>query len=772
MIGLAAGAATTAAAGARRASTAFPRLVEWSRGFDLSTGGLEADEEAWLPGLAEIERIPQVAEAVRFWTPTFEFHTAAGRALTFPSLVAIVTRSEDVERARVKLLEGRQVRLDRPDEATVSFAAEGPGVHIGDRLTLVLRDFSTDPPATLDAVVRIVGIHADPGEFPSVNATSFPGLNLSPAFLNAYRPFIHDDSNQLGMAIRLRRGAADVDAFRAEALRRKIPIEFPSLNAEHHKGVEKTIRFETAALWLLAGLLALAGFAIFGQALARQAYLDADDHPTLRALGMSRSDMMAAGACRAFGIAVVAALVTVVAAILASPLTPIGIARVAEPDPGIRIDGAVLGLGALATLVIVVGVTLVATWRAVARSSAARDERPSRLVGSLSRLGFPPSAISGVRMAVEPGRGRTAVPVRSAVLSMVMGVGALVASLVFVSSLHHLVSTPRLYGFTWDVQLSGSPTLAEALHTDPRVLDVHRGGASNIEIAGARMLALVYEPGGLVHPVVAEGRVPTGSDEIALGRITMRRAGAHLGSQVRVFRARDEGEDPNTELPSKLYTVVGRVVVPGFFFEGHEPGVGAALTKEAAAAIQQVNSSEEFSYLVRFAPGVDVEDVRRGPHGAAIDPNIYFVVPQLSPADLGTIQGVSEIPVVLAALLAAMGAATMIHVLVTSVRRRRRELAMLKTLGFVRGQTRATVAWQTTTMAVIALVVGIPGGIAAGRWGWQLFAEQLAVLPEPIVPLGAIAIIAPATLVLANLIAAVPARTAARTRPALVLRSE
>ena len=70
----------------------------------------------------------------------------------------------------------------------------------------------------------------------------------------------------------------------------------------------------------------------------------------------------------------------------------------------------------------------------------------------------------------------------------------------------------------------------------------------------------------------------------------------------------------------------------------------------------------------------------------------------------------------LAGLLALLAAAALAHLLVTSVRRRRRDLAILKSLGFVRGQVSAAVAWQATTVALLALAVGLPLGVALGRW--------------------------------------------------------
>jgi hypothetical protein len=219
------------------------------------------------------------------------------------------------------------------------------------------------------------------------------------------------------------------------------------------------------------------------------------------------------------------------------------------------------------------------------------------------------------------------------------------------------------------------------------------------------------------------------------------------------------------------FKVVGETVVPGFFFESHEPGVGAAFTIEAALKIDPPREGE-YSYLIRFSPGVTLDDVVAGPYGNEIRDRIFFVVPRQDPADLGTLKSVSEIPVVLAALLGVMAAATLAHSLVTSVRRRRVDLAILKTLGFVRRQARATVAWQTSLMLVMALIIGIPTGLVAGRWAWHVFVEGLALVPDPRVSAAAVALIVPGALLLANIIAAVPARAAARTQPALVLRTE
>jgi ABC-type lipoprotein release transport system permease subunit len=142
------------------------------------------------------------------------------------------------------------------------------------------------------------------------------------------------------------------------------------------------------------------------------------------------------------------------------------------------------------------------------------------------------------------------------------------------------------------------------------------------------------------------------------------------------------------------------------------------------------------------------------------------------PVDVTAYALIRKTPLIMAGLLVLLALAMMAHTLVTSVRRRRRDLAILKTVGFVRHQVRAAVAWQATVLAVIPLVVGLPLGVAAGRWAWSLFASQLGVPAFTIIPMAALLLAIPATLLLANLIAAWPARSAARTRPTIVLRSE
>ena len=140
------------------------------------------------------------------------------------------------------------------------------------------------------------------------------------------------------------------------------------------------------------------------------------------------------------------------------------------------------------------------------------------------------------------------------------------------------------------------------------------------------------------------------------------------------------------------------------------------------------------------------------------------MLPAVPPPEVRDLSGVSGLPLILAFVLMLLACGIIAHTLLTSVRRRRRDLAILKTVGFVTRQVRATVAWQATALACAGLIVGVPLGLLAGRWAWILFASQEAIVPAPVIsPLTLLAI--PAVLLLANAIAAIPARSAARTQP-------
>jgi ABC-type lipoprotein release transport system permease subunit len=381
--------------------------------------------------------------------------------------------------------------------------------------------------------------------------------------------------------------------------------------------------------------------------------------------------------------------------------------------------------------------------------------------------GWPLPATVGVRMALEPGRGRSAVPVRTTLAGVTLGVGALVAALTFGASLAHLLGSPRLYGQTWDLQLEDATdeTFAERglslLRADPRVeaMGIGSAGSALLEVDGRRADAIALDPveGDILPPMLA-GRPPQGTGEVALGARTARALGAGIGDVVEVARSGERA------VPMR---VVGRVAFPSVG-NASRLGDGVLATVAARDAVSPDDASDDL--FLRLTPGADpavvVADLntRAGTNA--------FAQSRGSPADIVNFGRVESMPFVLGGILAGIAGATLAHLLLSAVRRRRRELAILKTLGFVRGQVAGTVAWQATTVVVVSLVIAVPLGVALGRWVWTVLADDLGVVAQPRVPLLALVAVAAGAVLLANVIALVPGQIAARTRSATDLRSE
>jgi putative ABC transport system permease protein len=354
----------------------------------------------------------------------------------------------------------------------------------------------------------------------------------------------------------------------------------------------------------------------------------------------------------------------------------------------------------------------------------------------------------------------------------VVSIIALSAAYTFGASLDHAVATPRLFGQQWDAIVDGqfSGIITGALHVDddPSFEAVAGGSYGTIVVGGTVVPAVgIDQLRGSTFPTLLEGRAPSRPDEIVLGSSTLKRIHKQVGDNVEV--------PGDTALRS--LRIVGRSVFPAFGIGGFSPtslGEGAALTIEGLGGSDLPPGQYSF-LLVRYTDRPGAESVRRVNNACEIavneENNLCYVLRRQAPPEISSYADVRNVPWLLTGLLAALAAATLAHGLLATVRRRRRDLAILKTLGFKRRQISATVAWQATTLALIALI-GIPFGVVLGRWGWTALADQLGIPAEPRTPLGAIVLTIPAALILANLAAALPARSAARTRPALVLRSE
>ena len=286
-------------------------------------------------------------------------------------------------------------------------------------------------------------------------------ITMSPAFYETYGRRVASWIEFTG--IRLERGDADLGAFRAgvERIAAGAPVGiYPKRNIVSK--LERSIHVQAQALWVLAALGGLTALLLVGQALARQTTLESSDHPLLRSLGMTSRQLLALGLARVAPVGVAAGALAIAVAVALSPLAPIGAARAAEPDPGLAVDSLVVGLGGAATAALVLLAALGPAWRASRTRADAGHPRPSPAVDALARAGLPAPSVAGVRMALEPGRGRTAVPVRTTMLAAIVGVAAVAAALTVTASADRLVSTPSLYGHNWDAVIGNG--------TDPELL--------------------------------------------------------------------------------------------------------------------------------------------------------------------------------------------------------------------------------------------------------------------------------------------------------------
>jgi len=794
LVALGATVVMAAGAAARRTDSAYPRFLRAQRGADFFFLTPSADE---VPGVhpEPVSKLPQVA----FAEPVkWAFFIVRGKFV--PGLV----RSEDPTTSsvdRFKIVQGRAADPHDPGEVLVSLRGREAGLRLGESFPASLptgappfNDFATGlKKAPLR--MRVVGVAAAPGGFPPQVSEISPLFYLTPAFFQRYPNGYDATPNSL--LIRLKRGPADLPAFEAGIERviasRNIPFHVLE-RGNQDANVQRSFHLQALALWLLAAMASLAFLLILSQTLARQSFLEADEYPALSALGMSRGQLWGLGLIRAAAPAAAGALVGLPVALALSTFSPIGLARTAEPTPGLLADWTILGLGVPVTILLVLAFAAIPARRAAAlasRTLEGRDREPATRSSAMSRLaakaGFGPSSVAGVRLALERGRGRTAIPVRSSIASVSLGITVLAAAATFGAGLHHLLDVPRLYGVPWDMTVTSSDdeevqtnfaVVGARLLSLPEVrgVSVGRWGLT-ITIKGQDIGTTAFDPvaGTRVVPAILEGRGPSvhvpadRTLEAVLGTRVMSRLGLRIGQAV-------PGRLLELDLPVRV-KVVGRGVLPSFN-ESTRIGDGAWVSYQAGIELAGLDpSSQEAapnSAFLDLRPGV-----AHGPFlqrmadylGTKVDEDL-FEPPVATASDVVSFGRIRNMPELLAGVLALFAAATLVHTLVSAVRRRRRDLAILKTLGFVRGQVRRSVGVQATTLTAIALAIGLPVGVAVGRWLWASLANELGVVSAPVVPVTSVFLAIPVALVATNLIAALPARSAARTQPAIVLRSE
>jgi len=779
LVALSAGVVLTAVAGARRGDSAFDRL--WARTLPATVTvlpnqpGFDWSKVAALPGVAAVGLF-----AVYYGASV---EGMDGVDLGFPSASADVFQT--VERPVV--LAGRMPAPGRADEALVSpHFLTAHHDQVGDTLTIHLStpaqadegiDASQTPPTGPQVTVRIVGVIRNPFGLDSPGDAG--GIIPSYAFFTKYRADIlgAHSSTYVNAIIRLSGGDAAIPAFKANLARvtGRSDIDVWDNYTDFGGPVKRVSAYEAACL-LAFGLAALlAALILVGQAVARYASAAMAELLVLRAVGLTRWQAAASASLGPSLAAVAGATLGVGGAIVASQWMPIGEASLTEPNPGIDADWLVLCVGwAAATALVTAGAAIIA-WAALSAARSPVFERRSPVLAAATAAGLPVPAVVGARFALESGRGRSAVPVRPAIAGAIAGVLGVLAALTFSAGISDAVANPARFGQTWQVgtlygadgQAAAPPNVVDrAAAADPDVagyLDVRIGGAQSGLVS---IESFTYAPvdGKQLPVVLTAGRMPASPAEIALAPTTARALHAGVGSVVRLTGG----------AAARPMTVSGIGFVPAGPHNSYDQG--AWLTP---GGYDRLFAGAHYAYkfigaVMSLRPGANPTavasrldaSVARATHVQGIT----FTPPD--PLPVAELEDVSVLPLALGAFLALLALGAVGHALIIAVRRRRHELAVLRTLGLTGGQSRQVIVTQASVLAVIGLALGIPLGLAVGRAVWRVVADftplayhsPLAVLP--------LVLIVPVTLLAANLLAAWPGHRAARLRPGRILREE
>jgi hypothetical protein len=306
--------------------------------------------------------------------------------------------------------------------------------------------------------------------------------------------------------------------------------------------------------------------------------------------------------------------------------------------------------------------------------------------------------------------------------------------------------------------------------------------------------ALIAKNDATTAPPLLSGHEVDASNQIVLGAQTMAELHKHLGDTV--LGSYGAPQDAPVYVPPTKLTIVGTATFPavGASLSMHPSmGVGAVIPQGVQPAAMKKFLAQPSPTLngpklvfVRLRPGVSAtageallkKAAAAGNRALAALPNglgggdSVAILGVQYPAEIENYRTIGDTPAVLALALAAGAMAALGFTLSTSVRRRRRDLAMLRALGFTGGQLRSVVVWQASANGLVGVVAGVPIGILLGRWLWTLFARHIDAVPEPTVPVLSVVIVAAVTMVLVNVVAALPGRSAAHTSTARVLRGE
>lgn len=756
--GLGLGVALGCLAGARRTGSSFDRFLAAHH-----PGNVSVSPDASLPParrLAILESLRDEPGVTASGTAAWVFHVVPGESRD--ALVTLIAVDDGVGQDVLvpRVVDGRQADPGAVDEITVNeAAADALALEVGDTTDLAgvpgdEQDLFFSPEPVAEGVeptpFTVVGIVRNPEDLQPEGASNRAYMTL------AYWEATASELAHVGPDLTVELAPEHQAAFVAEATRLAGVDAVSTVDAEG-SAVNDATAVQAKALTAFGAVLAVATLLLAGQGFVRQVLLGLGDDAALAAVGVGRRRRGMLYTVPSALSASVAGTAAAITAVATSPWFPFGLAGRAEPNSGLHVDVPIVVGGALLVVAALLVIGAASAWLAVRRSTRGAD-RPARVVGAWA-AGLPLPIVIGSGFALRPGRGRTGVPVRTVLATGVVGLAVLVAAAGFSRSLDRLQSDPVRFGWNFDLVTGTSDDpdtfreMGAFIGSEPRIGDWTTASAVTLAVNDERLPVLGFRPVvGDALPVVVAGRLPHAPGEIAIGRDDLDGLGVGLGDTV---------DSDGTEL-----RVVGISLLPGgtVDFPGGL-GHGALMTLDGLRALRDAPRNV---YLLRVADGLDrtktIEDFTTTILG------VYAATPG---PDIDNLARVDALPLALAAALGLLALATLAHGLVMSVRRRRRDLAVLRVLGCGGRTVSSVVAWQATTVGIGALALGLPLGTILARAAWAAVADGLGVATDLAPPtlLGTAALVL-ATLAAVNLIALLPGLWARRVRPAVALRTE
>lgn len=752
IVAVMAGLVITFASGAQRTISVPDR---YTRSVGGAFSAEVTQEENGRPRTEEVRSLPGVASADSY-TFVFGGLTFAGSDAHTDSLVF----SGSQLAIGAKLVRGRAAdpAVEGEFVATPAFV-EGAGAELGDQFELATYtqeqgdrgEYGVTQPAGPKLTATLVGIADGPGTIEDPTPVA--------VFSSALLERSEIGASQTKIVVRLDKGV-DLEQLRAELGTLPDSTELSIGPAEMISAqMRRAINTQGRGLWIVAIVAGIASIAVLGQVITRQVRLSIAERQLLAAIGFTEGQVLAESVARASPPVVFGCVLGAISSVAFSGIFPTGFIRQIEPEPGVLVMWVVTLVAAAALAVALLLWTAVSL--ALARSDI-RSVRPSPTLEALASRSASPAAGVGLRFAFTRAKGERG-SVRAALAGVMFAVGGLVAAITFGVSVDRLIDEPFRYGGNYDVAMGDNggeqidQGLAADLVGDPNVTSLMfyagsygRSGATTVPLSGLQAIR------GEGTPTMISGRLPSGDDEIGLGRVTADDVGAGVGDKLTLTGLTG----------TRTFRVTGIVIVTGL---GANEGIGegGVVTLRGLAGVD--DTAKVVTALVRFRPGsngIEKYAAYAATAGAAPPESPY------QPAAISSMARVRAIPFVVAAVLALLAVLTVAHGMLTSVRARRRDLAVLRSMGADRGFVSRVVHWQATAFTIVPALLAVPLGFIVGRAVFAAYADGIGAINDAAVPVLIVCAVLVGVVALANTVATLTAHRVRRTSPAVVLQIE